>query len=991
VNAINNLTMRFAGLFLFLACGSGLRAADPGIDFFENKIRPVLVENCYKCHSANTKTKGGLALDSRDSVLRGGDTGPAIVPGKPNESLLLNAIKYDGEPKMPPDGKLPDAVIADIQKWIAMGAPDPRVARKQITIEEARKRWAYQPLLGIGNRESGIGKNVDDLIRARLAEKKLDLSVPADPRTLVRRLYLDLLGLPPTPEQVVEFVNDTSANAYEKLVDRLLADPHFGERWARHWLDVARFAESSGYEHDNDRPHAYQYRDFVIQAFNRDLPFDKFVQWQIAGDELAPDEPLALKATGFLAAGLMNGQVTEREVEKERYEVFDDWVGTIGTAFLGLTVGCARCHDHKFDPIRAEDYYRMAAHFTSAVRVNLNVPHDPPLAKRMIAEHQRHMAALEAAVRKFEDTKASRPAEAWRASSPVPPAAPWLVMTADDTQKGKTRRGLDSNFDLVRQPDGSYLFTRLNGDVGDVNLTVRTNLEKLTYLRVEALTDVSLPNYGPGFGNNGNFHIDNLSLSITGSDGKAKGIKLEKIAATTGDKPGSHAWNVNAKQAGHDQAAVFKLIEPVGCADGASITITIHCPGDSPSARQTIGRFRLSLGLADTDPSPWGVDMPLEIYERGIKELAGDALTPAVVKLYCLTDSEWQRLDVAACTAKREWQWPAHDVSFGVTEGLPPYRMMIQGPDLFESTHVLKRGDPNKKEAIATPATLALLTRGNTGQWYGSPPRAANSSFRRAALAKWLTDTDNGAGALVARVIVNRLWQHHFGRGNVATPSDFGMQGDAPTHPELLDALAAELVRSGWSLKAIHKRIVMSATYRQASEGRADAERIDPDNTLLWRYSPHRLEAEAIRDSMLSVSGRLDARLFGPGTLDENMTRRSIYFTVKRSQLIPSMVALDWPEALTGIGRRTNTTVPTQALWALNNPQVQKCAEALASKLSGLPPDDSVRRGFEITVGRPPSDAERAAALTFLEPDPAGRLADFAHTLLLRSEFVTIR
>ncbi len=921
-------------------------AGDAGTDFFENKIRPVLVEHCYSCHSTNAKTKAGLALDTKVGVLEGGDSGPALVPGKPSESLLLTAVKYAGETKMPPAGKLPDAVIADLEKWIAMGAPDPRVASKAITIDEARKRWAYQPLSGVGDRGSGVGKSVDEWINTRLAGKKLTLSPAADARTLVRRLYLDLLGLPPSPEQVVEFVNDTSPKAYEKLVDHLLANPQFGERWARHWLDVARFAESSGYEHDNDRPHAYQYRDFVIQAFNHDLPFDKFVQWQIAGDELAPNEPLALKATGFLAAGLMNGQVTEREVEKERYEVLDDWVGTIGTAFLGLTVGCARCHDHKFDPIRAEDYYRMAAHFTSAVRVNLNVPHDPPAAKRMIAEHQRHIASLEEGVRRFEDTKAHGPAEAWRASTPKLPVAPWLVMTADDTQKGKTRRGLESDFDLTPQPDGSYLFTRLNGDVGPIKLTTRTTLEKIAYLRIEALSDESLPNYGPGFGNHGNFNIDSVSLSITGTDGKAKSIKLEKAATTTDDKPGGHAWSVKANNLGHDQAAVFKLAEPIGNSDGAGITVTIHCPGDSPSARQTIGRFRLSLGLADTDASPTGIDLPLEVYERGIKELAGDELTPAVVKLYCLNDADWQRLDAAMRTAKRDWRWPAHDLAFGVTEGLPPYRMMIQGPDLSDTTHILKRGDPNKKEAVATPATLALLTRGASSRWNVAFVNDAKTSHRRAGLARWLTDAEQGAGSLVARVIVNRLWQHHFGRGIVATPSDFGMQGDAPTHPELLDALAVELVQSGWSLKAIHKRIVMSATYRQASERRPDAERIDPENTLLWRYPPRRLEAEAIRDSMLAVSGRLDARSLGTGTLDENMTRRSIYFTVKRSKLIPSMVALDWPEALTGIGRRTCTTVPPQALWAMNNSQVRKYAEALARKHAGLTPNDTVTHGL---------------------------------------------
>jgi len=977
-----------------------VRANDPGIDFFESKIRPVLVEHCYKCHSHQSKmTKNGLALDSATGWRNGGDSGPAIVPTKPSESLLVKAIRYGDESlQMPPAGKLPDAVIADIEKWIAMGAPDPRttVIGTAMTAEQAKKWWAFQPMShsSLGGSLSVNGMRIDELIKTKLTDKQLSRNPPTDPRTLVRRIYLDLWGLPPTPYQVNEFVESASRNrlsTVEKLIDHLMSSPHFGERWGRHWLDVARFAESSGYEHDNPRHNAYQYRDFVIEAFRRDLPFDKFVQWQIAGDELAPDEPMALKATGFLAAGLMNGQVTEREALKERYEVFDDWIGTTGTAFLGLTVGCARCHDHKFDAIATKEYYRLAANFTSAVRNNMNVPRDVTDFRRGSAVHERQIEELAEQCRRFE--KSALPlAKSWRAKSPEPPAPPWLTITADEFKSGKTFRGLETDLDLTQQPDGSYLFTRINSDVGPMSFTISSTLEKIAYIRLEALTDESLPNFGPGFGEHGDFRV-NVSMKVapTGDGAKAKSIKMEKIKATTGDKPGGVSWTVNSKHSGHDQAVVFKLLEPIGTADGAKLTITLQCPPDTDSGRLTIGRFRIGIAAIDSDPDPLGPQMAHDEYVQGLSDFVDDKLTPALVRLFCLTNAEWQQLDLAARDAQRNWKRPPYDVSFGVTEGVIPYRMKIQGPDLYDLTHVLKRGDPNKPDVVAEPGVLSFLVRGDLSRWYKPPPTGSRTSHRRAALARWLTDVENGAGALTARVIVNRLWQHHFGRGLVNTPSDFGAQGDKPTHPELIEYLASELIRSGWSLKHVHRLILTSATYQQSSDANKAGQQVDPESTLLWRYPPHRLEAEAIRDCLLAVSGRLDPKPMGPGSLDEKMTRRSVYFTVKRSKLIPALVQLDWPEALSGVGKRTTTTVPTQALWMLNNPQVRECAAALAAKLEGKSDNEAISIAYELCVSRPPTSSERDAALGFLKSGNGDSRTDFVHTLFMLQEFVTIR
>jgi hypothetical protein len=894
-------------LLVFLILAASAHAADPGIEFFEAKVRPVLVENCYKCHStAAKKQKGGLHLDTRDAIRAGGDTGPAVVPGKPAESVLLKAVRHTGDLKMPPDSKLPDAAIADIEKWIAMGAPDPRdvaTSGKPISIEEGRKFWSFQPLRKpalpeIHNPKPKIHNPIDRFIVAKQVGAGVQMNSPADRRTLIRRVYFDLIGLPPTPDEVTAFVSDPDPDAYPRLIDRLLASPHYGERWGRHWLDQARFGESSGYEHDNDRPYAYQYRDFVIQALNRDVPFDKFVQWQLAGDELAPDNPLAMKATGFLAAGTMNGQVTEREAEALRYEVYDDWVSTIGTTFLGLTVGCARCHDHKYDPIPSRDYYRLAANFTKAVRANVNVP-------RAVGRHP--------------------------CDCDLSPA-PWVVLEATEV---KARGSYPCDHSLIRQLDGSYLFTRVNGEVTTIEFSAPAPLKDITAVRIDALTDESLPNYGPGLGDHGNFTLSGFSVRAGPADGKKSNVSLNLVRSTTGAKNGP--WSVDFKHASRDQSAVYDM---TGLATGPVLKFQLSFPGDSPGGRQGIGRFRISVCSGDVP--------------RDIAPVKSDV--------------------------------PPHDVAFVVTENVPPYRMMVQGLDLYEKTYVLKRGDVAKKDGEAPPGVLEVL---------GSlSDKSKSSAHPRSELAHWLTDVDGGAGGLTARVIVNRLWQHHMGRGIVGTPSDFGAQGDRPTHPELLDWLACELIDQGWSLKAIHREILLSATYQQSSAHNSQAHKVDPDNRLYWRRPLVRLEAEAIRDAMLAVSGRLDRRPFGPGSLDEGMTRRSIYFTVKRSALIPSMVQLDWPEALQGVGQRVTTTVAPQALLMLNSPQVRTNAAALAVSLRTLP--DPVTAAYERALGRPPTDAESVAAAGFInkrrEADGLdAALTGFCQALFAMNEFMYVR
>ena len=711
------------------------RQMKEGLALFKEHVRPALVRYCLDCHGGKA-TKGEFDLSDRKPLMDSG-----AIDGSAKESQLYALITHADEPHMPKKGaKLPAETIERIARWIDLGAPydrplvdrgDGETARAPTFTAAERNFWAFRPLAKIDpppvKAESWARTPADRFVLAKLESRNLAPNPPADRRVLIRRLTFDLIGLPPTPEEVDAFVADPAPDAYERLVDRLLDSPHYGERWARHWMDVARFAESHGYEQDYDRPYAYHYRDFLISALNRDMPFDQFIRWQLAGDELAPDDPQALAATGFLGAGAFPTQLTEAEFESARYDELSDMTSTTGSAFLGLSVGCARCHDHKYDPIPAEDYYRLASTFTTTIRSEVDLPASP-------------------------------------------------------------------------------------------------------------------------------------------------GAAATKVQVT---------------------------------AEG----------------------FPHTKHHAD---------------ERGF-------------------------------------------------------------PHFYPKTFVLNRGDVNQKKREAPPGFLRVLIRDgkDAKDWSVEPPSNwTRTSFRRAALANWITDVDRGAGPLSARVAVNRLWQHHFGRGIVATPNDFGAQGERPSHPELLDWLAGELVRQGWRLKPLHKLIVTSAAYMQ--DGRFDEARaaIDREDVLLWRFAPRRLEAEPIRDAMLAVSGLLDPRMSGPGTLDEGMRRRSVYFFIKRSQLIPTMMLFDWPEHLVSIGNRGTTTTASQALLFMNSPLGRRCSEAFAGRIAGADRKQSIHHAYRLAYGREPTDTEARLAADFLagqgsayeragKADP-GRLAlaDYCQALMGASEFI---
>ncbi len=1000
-----------------------------GLEIFQKQVRPLLTEQCVKCHGGE-KTKGDFDLATREGLLKGGAEGPAVTLYDARSSRLYQLITHAKEPHMPSKGeKLPAAAIAQIAAWIDNGAPydQPLIAGKAVAKKERgavtesdRQWWAFQPLKRGEppkvKAPRAVRNPVDQFVVARLAEQSLKPNPPADRRTLIRRASFDLRGLPPTPAEVDAFLRDKSADAWPRLITNLLASPRYGERWARHWLDVARFAESSGFEHDTDRPNAYHYRDFVIKALNADLPYDQFVRWQLAGDEFAPEDPLALMATGFLGAGVFPTQITANEVERTRYDALDDMLATTGTAMLGMTIGCARCHDHKFDPIPTQDYYRMLAIFTTTVRSDIELDLQPEANRRAQETFDREHAPLVAALKTYEERELPGKFDAWlNAGAPLPAPPTWELLEARElkSKAGATFQKLD---------DGSYLAVGKNGDSDVYTFTAQTQSRELRALRLEALAHASMAKGGPGRADNGNIGLSRIRAFASLDGGATNEVKLVRpratfeqnsnslsIASALDDNPKT-GWAVDP-QFGTNHAAIFEFEKPVGFADGTRLEVRLEFELNS---KHNIGRPRLSVTTAE-QPRFDGEALPTQIAEI-LDNLQRRSVTPATLSAadrqallhwWKISEPGWQALNTRVAAHAREAPKPKLTKVLVCAEGYPALRMNTQGADFFNETYQLQRGSTELKRGVATPGLLQVLLRDSeTGQrWQWEPPAGAKFSGRRRSLANWMTDADQGAGPLLARVIVNRLWQHHFGQGLVATPNDFGVQGAKPTHPELLDWLAAELIRGGWRLKPIHQLIMNSCTYQQATSADAAKLKADPANALLARRSPRRLEAEAIRDSLLFVSGVLDTNMFGPGTLDEASRRASIYYTVKRSRLIPAMQAFDAPEPLVSQGTRPTTTVAPQALLLMNSPHVRSWAAAFAKRCA--PSDDqplalAVNQAYDLALSRPPTKRERTEALAFIDQQMTRyraeqksdarelALTDFAQVVLSLNEFIYV-
>jgi hypothetical protein len=1021
-----------------MATAPFVRAADPldadhsakmakGVQLFTDHVRPVLLAKCFKCHGGES-VESSFDMTDRDKLLKGGDNGIVVLPGKARESLLFQQVSHQTKPHMPYEqDKLPDAAIEQIGQWIDLGAPYDRPLKgaaetpwtEKVISPAARKFWSFQPLASVAPPAVKQGNwprtPVDRFVLAKMEASGVVPNPPASKRQLIRRVYFDLIGLPPSPEEIEAFEHDNALNAYEKVVDRLLASRHFGERWARRWLDVSRFAESHGFEHDYDRPTAYPFRDFVIRAINDDLPFDTFVKWQLAGDEYAPDNAEANAATGFLAAGVHSTQITKNEVERQRYDELDDMMATMGTGMLGLTIGCCRCHDHKYDPLPQRDYYRLLSAFTTTVRSEADLDMDPAANKKLKEQFDREQSELVAAVKRFETEHLPARLAAWEKErrDKSGPVDPWKVLepTSIVSAGGATFMKLD---------DGSYLATGANARFDVYTIVAATNLSGVTSIRLEALADPSMVRGGPGRAANGNFDLTNLQITAAPTNAKHSGAPITlhlrnpratfeqpglPIKATIDDNPNS-GWAVDP-QFGRNHAAVYELDPPLNIDGGDTVlTFTLSFHGND---QHNIGRLRLSVSNAappveltlQSLPSPiaTALDMPQE------KRTA--AQTQSLLNWYRGLDPDWQRFTHAAEEHAKHPPQLKTQRTLVASEGLTPIRLHTQGADFFNETYFLKRGDVNQKAGVAPlgfPQVLDTAPEGDK-HWIQTPPAGWRTSYRRRSVAEWMTDPKYGGGALLARVAVNRLWQGHFGRGIVATPSDFGTRGEPPSHPELLDWLADELIHGGWRLKPLHKQMVMSAAYIESCESNEADAKLDPDNHLIWRHPTQRLEAEVIRDALLSVSGRLDATMYGPGTLDTASRRRSIYFTVKRSQLIPMMTVFDGPDALNGIGQRSTTTVAPQALYLMNDPQVREYAKTLAMRVapkSDTSLDAAIRSAYLYCLGRPPADDEAADSLAFINQQiasykKAGKtnarelgLADFCQTVLCLNEFVYI-
>ena len=992
-----------------------------GTDLFKKTIRPTLIENCLKCHG-DEKVRSGLDISTRELLLEGGETKAAINLEKPEESYLLSLIRHEEEPEMPPKkAKLPDSIVADFQKWIALGAPydKPLLEKKgaqstamQVT-QSDRDFWSFKSLADPKPPviiHSQIKNDLDHFTFSKLAEQNLTPNPQASDSVRIRRAYLSVIGLPPSPQQLKEALSKPHA----ELIDELLASPHYGERWARHWLDAARFAESHGFEQDYDRKFAYHYRDFVIKALNSNMPWDQFIRWQLAGDEIAPSNPLAMMATGFMGAGVFPTQLTEKEFESARYDELDDMAATTGTAMLGLTIGCARCHDHKFDPIPVKDYYQFVSVFTSTIRSEVDIPlnSDTYVAslKKWEASHQ----ALQEALTTYENLPDTAKAfQQWLKSK-----IPKKLATSDWNTLNFVKITSDqAATTLTPQTDGAVLASGRTPAKETYTLTTKPGAHAIHSVRIEALTHASMNRQGPGRASNGNFSLTDLKIFASSPGKKKQDIKIISAQATHEQNktnlsavssfdsdPNSSGWAVDAGGIGKDQAAVFKLSEPLVTGNKTTLELQLRF---HTNTQHSLGRFRISISDKTSPPVEVGNGKNLQI-EKALKALLTGRLTeehrkPLLV-LFRKSDPRWNQLNEAvnkSLTSKPK----ASNAKVQVTsEGFRPTKHHADGrgfPHFYPQTHFLSRGDPNQKKGVAQPSYLQVLMRNGKGEdhWNEEPPDDwTRTSYRRRSLANWITDPKNGAGHLLARVAVNRLWHHHFGQGIVATPNDFGLQGALPTHPKLLDFLAQRLITSGWNIKSIHREILLSATWLQSSEPYAEKNAIDPTNKFLWRFTPRRLEAEVIRDSILAASSQLDTTMFGPGTLDESHRRRSIYFMIKRSRLIPIMQVFDQPEPLVSQGSRPSTTIAPQALLFMNNPQVVKWAHGLAETLDASQPDEAIRQLYLRTLTREPTLAELTNSRAFFDSQSTSyskeknaaqlALADLCQVMLSLNEFI---
>ena len=944
--------MRFPCGTAILLLAAPWTSAQQNTVSFERQILPILEQRCAVCHQGESAQRG-LRVSSVAELTAGGENGPAVTAGNPDQSLLLEKVSGD-KPVMPPMGEpLTSAEVGLIRDWISSGAVDD--ASGSPPAEDEEVWWSLRPFGSVEppeGEDSWAWSDIDRFVLAKLTEKELSPSAEADRRTLIRRLKFDLLGLPPTPEEIGAFVADRDQNAYEKIVDAFLDDPAYGERWGRHWLDVVRFGESNGYEQNHLRDSAWPYRDWVIRALNEDKPFNRMILEQLAGDQLSAD-PDVQAATGFLVAGphdTVRIQNPEGEAQK-RANHLDDMVAATASSFLGLTVHCARCHDHKFDPIPQKDYYRLQAAFAGAKHGERRW--DEP-AK--IAAYERAAAPLRA-----EIEEAERGLE---------------LLRADSSERVEARRaeilaGYRPSVDPVRTEE-RFLPAEAR--------FVRLAIEKSTSGRKTV-------------------DLDELEVWTAGADARNAALEGHATAGST-----------RVDEASPDTYAPRNLID--GGFDKRWISggglpewVMVELPEVARIERVRWSSDRLmGFGGRFGRATPEGYRVEVSLDGKQWSRVAdSQGRLP-------YSDEDRERLLLFAVFSEEEkarWEELERrkDAAAQRLKDLDEPRRAFLGtfaqPD--EPSFVMVRGNPMDRGSPVSPRSLSVLD--GMLESYRLDANAPEGE-RRLALARWIASDDN---ALTARVIVNRVWMHHFGRPLVRTPSDFGVNGGSPTHPELLEGLAHRFVhRHGWKLKPLHREIVMSATYRQSSAFRTEAANVDRDAAYLWRFPPRRLSAEEVRDSVLAVSGALDRTMGGPGfqlyryTVDNVATyypletfgpetyRRSVYHQHARSVKPELLGQFDCPDSSLPAPKRVSTTTPLQALSLLNNSFLLDQAKLLAERSlqeAGDDPEARVERIWELAFGRAPGEADRREAVRFASEQGWALLA---RAVLNANEFVYV-
>ncbi len=870
-----NRTAAFAGFIIaILSAATPLSAQDPAaesLNLFETKIRPVLAARCYGCHSAKAvKVQGGLLLDSTAGVKHGGNSGPLIEPGEPAKSLLIRALHYqDQNLQMPPGKPLPSEMVADFENWIRSGAAMPVDALASKPLDKRREFWSFQPPKDHAapnvKDQAWPHNEIDRFILAKLEEKGLAPSTPANKRTLLRRAYYDLTGLPPTAEESDAFANDKSSDSYARLIDRLLSSPRYGERWGRFWLDVARYSDARNV---GERfAYSYTYRDWVIRALNEDLPYDQFVTQQLAADRIPQNDPRNLAALGYLSLG--------REFPKTFPETVDDRIDVVARGMQGLTVACARCHDHKYDPIPTKDYYSFYSIFS-----NIREPEDLPLLK------------------------------ASSTNSPV------------DKLYGDRLTRIRNGDSEYRRQRSAILNDFFRTQIADYLVAVRDSA-KMRPTEVEVLIKERQLNL---------YLLDRWRSFLKNREGV---FALWNAASAVPDAEFSRQWPaVLASQAQNNPLvlAEFKTT-PASIKEVAARYSALLSRYSSPAPVPDINQEHLRLAVRGPDAP---VNVPVSDFDQVMTE--GDRNNTINFK---------NRYDIMRALYSYD--------------GGVPRAMALEDVPKPQTAHVFIRGNPNNP-GVETPAHfLSCLSTGEPANFGGGSGRLD--------LAHAIASAKN---PLTARVIVNRVWMHHFGSGIVRTPSDFGLRGDLPTHPELLDHLAVQFMESGWSLKKLHRSIMLSAAYQQGSANNPEARKQDPENQWLWRMNRQRLDIESLRDTVLAASGQLDNKLGGtPFSLvvSPAVPRRTVYGYIERGRIPGMLAAFDFATPDQHVPLRYTTTVPQQALFLLNSPFMAEQAQHLVERPEVNAEKDIQKRVqllYRLVLGRAATPQETAAGIKFI-------------------------